>query len=146
MRISDSPFLADWFAILFRWLCVLGVTAGLALSGALNLMLGVALFVVVIWNCYLSVLAISNRRMGGHRLINVIFDIVSMLALYVLSRGLAGEIAWVGVLPLISAAIYFSLWECLLTGLAISVLQVGVELLFGFLAIGPVPALAVVFL
>lgn len=144
MQISEIPFLADWFAILLRWLCLIGLSIGLALADAMTLAIGIVLLMLILWNCYLSILAISNRRMISHRYINVIVDGISMIALFVLSKGVAGPILWVGLFPLFSTAIYFGLLWSLATGLVISLIEAGIVFLYGTFSAGPKPLLVLI--
>jgi signal transduction histidine kinase len=132
--------MADWFAILLRWLCILGLTVGLSFANDLNMVFGSVMFLVVIWNCYMTILAVSNRRMAGHRYINIVVDGICMVVLYILSKGVSGSIAWVSLLVLSSSAIYFKLWGSLLTALTFSLIQIGIDGLSGSLVYSPIPA------
>ncbi len=124
MRVADFPFIADWFAILLRWLTLLGLAIALALAGQLTIILSLILVALAGWNIYVSGLAILNRRMPYHRLLNVTLDILATLALFWLGHGIHGSITWVSLLALFSAAIYFdvrgSILTCLLLSLAMA--------------------------
>ena len=125
MRPSDIPYFADWIAITLRWL----VLTGLAIFNPLGLT-GLPLMVLlgagVLWNLGMSGLALVNRRMPAHRLLNIIADIISSLVLFVLGTQAGQPPFWVGLLPLIFASIYYELRGGLLTALIIILGQAGV--------------------
>lgn len=62
MRSFDSPCLADWFAVSLRWLALLDLATGLALTGGMKLTTGAALLFGTLWNVSNTILAIQNRR------------------------------------------------------------------------------------
>ena len=104
--------MADWFAILLRWLCILGLTIGLSFANDLNIVFGVNSVpdrYLELLN--LTILAVSNRRTAGYWYINVIVDGICMIVLYILlERGCRVDRMGVSSLVLSSSAIYFSLW------------------------------------
>ena len=124
MRPSDIPYFADWIAITLRWL----VLTGLAIFNPLGLT-GLPLMVLlgagVLWNLGMSGLALVNRRMPAHRLLNIFADIISSLVLFVLGTQAGQPPFWVGLLPLIFASIYYELRGGLLTALIIILGQAG---------------------
>ncbi|KPL88724.1 GAF domain-containing sensor histidine kinase [Levilinea saccharolytica] len=107
MRSSDSPFLADWFAISTRWLVLVGVMTAFSLGPGLKALHLVLITLLVGWNVTVSVFAITNRRFSNHRLINIAVDWVSSVVLFLVGGGLTGGLLWVGVLVLATAAIYY---------------------------------------
>ncbi len=133
MRNSDSPYLADLFAISLRWLALFGLTisigstGGLALgaSGSLIPLPLIILSLPALWNGFVSALAIFNRRLPYHRVINLALDIIFSIVLFIATGGLSSGIFWVGLLPLFSAAIYFETIGALLVAVLISLLQAG---------------------
>ncbi len=131
MRIGESPYLADWFAISFRWLAIVGLTMTLSISGTLSLATGAVLVISSLWNFFMSYLAIFNRRVSGHRLINTLLDLVTAGLLFIFSGGLTGPITWVGLIALLSASIYFEWRGALLGSLALLGAQAGWVFLTG---------------
>lgn len=123
MKVSDTPFLADWFAITLRWLAVLGLATAIASHGSLTILSGAMLLGLVLWNIYVLALAITNRRMPSHRPLNLGMDLIIAMALYWTSGRLMGAVAWAGILPVFSAAIYYELSGSLLVGLLFSLMQ-----------------------
>jgi signal transduction histidine kinase len=107
VRKYDYPFYADWYAISLRWLGLIGATISLVKAGVFNNTLAGALLAGIIWNLVCTLLASINRRFGAHRGYNVLVDSIIATVLFVSSGGLYGPLSWIGVLPLISAGIYF---------------------------------------
>ncbi len=116
MRTAEFPFLADWFAISLRWLALTGLVAALAREGLFDWRTLAALILVVIWNIAVTILAILNRRLPGHRVVNIAVDLAVAVYLYIVSGGLGGPVAWGGVLALFSTALYFG-WGVMITAL-----------------------------
>jgi len=114
---SDSPYLADWYVVSLRWLILLGTTVSLSLAGELISVDSLLLVALTGWNVTLMWLAGQSRRLNHHREICVAIDI-SIAALYFLVAG--GHIspgAWIVMLPLISASLYFNFKGGVLTGI-----------------------------
>ena len=133
MRRAESPYLADLFAISLRWLTLFGLAVSLGTSGALSSnpwdkpfpWTLAALTLPALWNAFVSSLAIFNRRLSQHRLINVGVDIFLAILLFFSAGGLHSGIFWVGLLPLFSAAVYFEIRGALAAALVTSLLQAG---------------------
>ncbi len=125
MRSSNYPFLADLISISTRWLVLLGFTIALGASGDLTTILGIVLGLLAAWNFLMSVLALVNRRLVGHRFINIAVDVIGTLALFILSGGVNGPVVWVGVLALFSASLYYELKGGALTGILITLMEIG---------------------
>ncbi len=124
MRKAEVPFLADWFAISFRWLALFGLTTAVGLAEEWSVPILILLILSAIWNGFVTLLAVSNRRLPGHRAINVAVDVVTGMLLYFSGSG-EGVLAWAGLLPLISAAIYYEWLAALVAAVALSVVQTG---------------------
>ncbi|MDX9991355.1 MAG: histidine kinase [Anaerolineales bacterium] len=123
MYKSDSPFVADWFVISLRWLVLLGVIVSLSISDGLKSWGNSVLGLLVLWNILLTWLAGLNRRLPNHRIISVMIDLTVSALFFFLQGGISGPAAWIGVLPILSAALYFDLRGALLTSLAIIILH-----------------------
>lgn len=111
---DDYPYLADWFAISLRWLVLLGITSSLLLAGNLNWMVIYILLFSVTWNFISSMLAMVNRRIPAHRLVNVVVDILTTALFFYFGGGLSGPLAWISLMALFTAAIYYE-WRGSLT-------------------------------
>ena len=124
MRRYEYPFFADWFAISLRWLVLIGVAYSLVLANTFNYYLAAAVLAGILWNFLSTLLAIFNRRMRSHRILNVGFDFLGTCLLFFFSHGFFGPLTWVGLLNLFSAGIYFGWVGSLLMAVMISLLQV----------------------
>jgi signal transduction histidine kinase len=139
MRNAGSPYLTDLLAISLRWLALFGLsislgTGGVFLPGGDTGRLALSLLVLAVptlWNGFLSALAIFNRRLPGHRYWNVGIDVVSGAALFFITGGLYGQVTWVALLPLFSAAVYFDVRGAFLTAAGITLVQFAITLVSG---------------
>ena len=123
MYKSDSPFVADWFVISFRWLVLLGVTISMSLNGQLVSFMNGMLVLLVLWNLTLTWLAGLNQRLPNHRMVSVLVDFGITSIFFWLQGGLSGPAMWIGILPIISGALYFDLRGGLLASLAVVLVQ-----------------------
>ncbi len=126
MRASDSPFVADWFAISLRWLALVGVVIGLAIDGNLLSTANLLMALLALWNVIQTLMAGLSIRMNWHRQINLGVDAAMTLAFFTLQDGYNHSVWWVGVVPLMTAAIYFNVRGAVLTALALGLAQVAV--------------------
>jgi signal transduction histidine kinase len=131
MRGSDSPYLADWFAVSLRWLSLLGMLAGLAMVGPIQTPNEIMILVGAVWNISITILATMNRRLPLHRLLNLLADITICLFFFHINGGFFGLLPWSCVLPLFTAAIYYETRGGVWVGLLISGLQGGLAYLYG---------------
>ncbi len=130
MRSSDLPYLADWFAVSLRWLALLGLATGLALSGGMKLTTGAVLLFGALWNVSNTILAIQNRRIILHRPLNLLADVTIAMVLFQNNGGVLGNLPWSGVLPLFTATVYYGITGGLGMAVLVSLLQVGLTLLY----------------
>lgn len=124
MRRANLPFLADLTAISLRWLLLLGVSSWLGWIKQLSVWVVVVLLILTLWNLLLSVLAIFNIRINQHRLINILVDIAGSTCLFIFTGGLEGGLAWVGILPVLTSAIYYEWLGSLLSTVGFTFLQI----------------------
>jgi signal transduction histidine kinase len=120
---AEFPFMADWCAISLRWLSLVAIAIRLATAYSFNLPVIIVGGLAVFWNVGVSLLALTNRRLKGHRVINVIMDFLIGALLFILTGGLAGPLIWSGVISLVSAAIYFEWRGSLIAALLLSLTQ-----------------------
>ncbi len=151
MYKSDSPYVADWFVISLRWLVLLGVTVSMSAGGRLFSWANSLLVLLVLWNLALTWLAGLNQRLPNHRQISLAVDF-AIASLFFLAQGaLRGPALWIGILPIISGALYFELRGGLLTSLgvililALNIFLHGLDLLRLGLATVTVLALGIFF-
>lgn len=131
MRNVESPYLSDLFVISLRWLVLFGLSISLGVGRAFTLKGGMLAFLLLIttlalpalWNGFVTVLAIFNRRLIWHRWINVTLDVIFCLLLLAGADGFRQDIFWAGLLPVFSAAIYFEARGALGIAVLTSILQ-----------------------
>lgn len=125
MRKAEFPYLADWFAISLRWFSLLGITVALATVSLLRWHIVFLLVFLAIWNVSMSILAMLNRRLPFHRIIDIAVDGVTAFLFFTITGGIASPISWISLLPLLSAAIYYEWRGSLLLALVFTLLQIG---------------------
>jgi signal transduction histidine kinase len=107
MRTSETPYVADWFAISLRWAVMLGLIVSLALGSSLTLHQAWPLMLMIAWNMGMTILASLNTRLVYHRQVNLSADILLSGLFFWVQGGLAGPASWVGLLPILTGAAYF---------------------------------------
>jgi signal transduction histidine kinase len=122
MRISETPFSADWLAISARWMVMLGLVLALALGGGLVIERAWPLGLLLGWNVIMTILAGENGRLPFHRQLNVVVDVLLCAALLWAQGGPAGPAAWAGLLPILTAALYFEFLGALLVAILVAAL------------------------
>lgn len=110
MRKAESPYLADWFVILIRWLVLLGAAVILADGISTGPGLMIAFCLGASCNLIASILAILNRRIAGHRFLFVAVDAAVCFLLFAFSGGAQGRLWWIGLQAIFTAAIYYE-WQ-----------------------------------
>jgi signal transduction histidine kinase len=127
---SDFPFLADWFVISLRWMCLLAIQVTTSLATTLHATgIGFVLLAAALINLFMSLLAILNKRLYNHRLINLVFDLATCGAMYFFTGGLAGPLNWAGLLPIFTASIYYELIGSLALAVLVTTLMEGIIIL-----------------
>lgn len=116
----DTPYTADWFAISLRWLLLIGFVTSLGLGGKLDLKISIPLGLMVAWNLAMTYLASINTRMRYHRRINILVDLLLAGGFYWTQGGLTGPAFYAGLLPIVTASIYFEFKGALVAALIIS--------------------------
>lgn len=99
--------LADWITITVRWVFLLGVTLGLSLSIGFSVLAIVILVLGALYNIFLTIAYLGHRPLPGQRFISIVIDAMMAYLLFYLTVPLDAEMGWVGILPLITAAVYF---------------------------------------
>ena len=107
----ETPYVADWFAASIRWIVLVGLSIYLALRGQLNEISATALGLLLLWNAVMSILAGLSIRLRYHRQIILSVDFVLAAFFFWAQNGPAGGTSdWVGVMPILTGAIYFEMW------------------------------------
>ena len=93
------------------------------MAGTLNWPVIYIILFATIWNIVSSMLTLVNRRIPAHRLIHVAIDVVLTALFFYYSGGLTGPLAWVSLMSLFTAAIYYEWRGSLILAVVISALQ-----------------------
>ena len=124
MRRFETPYIADWFAASLRWFAVVGLIISLSLSGQLPSVPISPLLVMLAWNMVLSLLAgISIRAKRYHRQAVLSVDFLLAALFFWIQGGLNGPAAWVGVLPILTGAVYFEVWGAIIIAVLFALWQ-----------------------
>ena len=124
MRTYATPYVADWYVVSMRWLILLAIVVSLSMGGVLFSVAFWPLVFLTIWNMTLTMFAGLNARMRFHRQIGIAIDLLVAGVFFLLQGGLSGPAFWVGLLPILSGAIYFELWGAMLVAVLFSGLEV----------------------
>ncbi|HSG44943.1 MAG TPA: histidine kinase, partial [Anaerolineales bacterium] len=124
MRRYDSPYVTDWYAASLRWLMLVFLTLSLSLRGQLGNLPFWVLALMLVWNIAMSLLAGMNMRLPYHRYIVLSVDFVLAALYYWAQSSLSGGTSiWVGVIPIVTGAIYFEMWGGFVLAILFAVLQ-----------------------
>lgn len=107
MRIGRSLIYQDWIAVSVRWIAILGMLVSLALHPPIPVLVWGILGLAAAGNIWLTVLVVLRRPINGLRIWSVGVDIIITTIVFFLTGGTSGSLLWSGVLPLITAAVYY---------------------------------------
>jgi signal transduction histidine kinase len=144
MRNADIPYLADWYAISLRWIIIIGLTISLGLGSNLNVKMVAFLSVPILWNGFVSALAIFNQRLKNHRIVNLSMDTLFAAGLFYLASGMSQGVWWVALLPIFTAAVYYEVRGAAILTPIISLIQAGLSYLISPDLVAPLPLTALI--
>jgi len=108
MRKFETPYVADWFAASLRWIVLVSLVIALALRGELNKIPFWPLTSIFVWNTVMSLLAVFSIRTSiFHRQIVLTVDVLLAAAFFWLQSRLGSTPSWVGLIPILTGAVYF---------------------------------------
>ena len=108
MRRFETPYVADWFAASLRWIVLVGLVVVLSLRRQIGEMPFWPLTFIFIWNTFMSLLAVfSIRARVYHRQVVLAMDLLLAALFFWLQSGLGGTVSWVGLIPILTGAVYF---------------------------------------
>ncbi|HUE98757.1 MAG TPA: histidine kinase [Anaerolineales bacterium] len=108
MHRFETPYIADWFAATLRWIVLVSLVIALSLSGRASAVPFWPVTLFFIWNTIMSMLAVfSVRARVYHRQIVLTIDILLAGAFFWLQTGLGSTPSWVGLIPILTGAVYF---------------------------------------
>ncbi|HEX2993504.1 MAG TPA: GAF domain-containing sensor histidine kinase [Anaerolineales bacterium] len=111
MRRFETPYVADWLAASLRWVVLVGLIISVSLRGQLSGLPIWPLLLLFIWNVFISLLAVFSIRAGKfHRQMIFAVDFLLAALSFWMQGGLLGAAAWVGIMPILTGAVYFEMW------------------------------------
>jgi signal transduction histidine kinase len=124
MRRFETPYVADWFAISLRWVVLVGLIFSLSLNGQVGSVPFIPLVLMLLWNIVMSILAMTSTRIKrNHRQLVLAVDFMLAAVFFWAQGGLAGPAAWVGVMPILTGAIYFEMWGAFIVAFLFALVQ-----------------------
>jgi signal transduction histidine kinase len=102
----------------------------IAMQHTLSLEIALTLLAASIWNVALTFLAALNRRLWAHRWLVLDIDLAIAGLIFFFSGGIEGNVGWVGLLPVLTAALYFQLRGAVLASLLVLLVQGLLALVF----------------
>ena len=131
MRKFNSPYIADWFVISLRWLTLFVFGTLFAQDG--DWLLFLPFIALALWNFSQSVMAGLNIRFSYHRQLAIGVDLLFAILIFWLHDGLQGNLWGIGILPILSGAIYYEFFGGLMSGGVMAALY----LLYAYFFISP---------
>ena len=114
MRIPSPPNLVDWLAVSLRWVILLGLALSFSDQTPYYNFLVVVIISFGLWNLYLTGMAAIDRKIRGHEHLSFFIDLLVASITFYFSGAFAGNITWVGLLPLLTSVVYFPIKGILL--------------------------------
>jgi signal transduction histidine kinase len=108
LRRFDTPYVADWFAASLRWIVLVLLVIALTVTGQFDDMPFWPFTFIFIWNTIMSMLAVfSVRARVYHRQIVLTIDTLLAAAFFWLQTASGSTPVWVGLIPILTGAVYF---------------------------------------
>ena len=115
MKSSGTPYSSDWIAVSLRWMFLVAWITVRSTEQPLDLRMW-PILALLAWNMAMTILAALNVRLVLHRYLNVVADISLTLSLYWIEGGPGASTAWIGLLPILTSAVYFEFIGTIVTG------------------------------
>lgn len=129
MRTAETPTLVDWINVSLRWLSLLAFVVAITTNSSLSLELALVLLGASLWNFVLTFLVTFNQRLRAHRFQVLVGDLVIAGLIFFFAGGPEGNVGWVGLLPVLTASLYFQIRGALLVPLLTLIIQGSLALL-----------------
>ena len=107
MRNPASSLPADITVLTVRWVVLVIASLWLAMGVGFTWQVLVLLGIAGIANILFSVFVMLDKLTGSWRLGSLIFDLAFAYSLFFFAGPVTGDIGWIGLLPIICAAIYY---------------------------------------
>jgi signal transduction histidine kinase len=130
MKNGKSLTYKDWITVIVRWVAILGMLVSLAQRAHISSLVWGFLILAAAWNIWLSILVVLRRPIGALRIWSVGADFATAIIVFALTGGAGGSLLWSGVLPLITAAVYFQIKGTLIVTTANILFQGAIAWLF----------------
>jgi signal transduction histidine kinase len=124
VRKFETPYMADWFAISFRWIMLVGLIVSLGRGERLDVESSWPLGLLIFWNLANTALTSANIRVKYHRYLNLFADLFLAGAFFWVQGGLHGPASWSGLLPILTGSIYFEFFGSLVSAILIGAFTV----------------------
>jgi len=122
MRRFETPYVADWLAASLRWIVLVGLI--ITLRSQLDTMPPAPLVLVCAWNILMSLLAAFSIRIRNfHRQIVLAVDFLLAAMFFWIQGGLTSTTAWIGLMPILTGAVYFEVWGALVVAVLFALWQ-----------------------
>jgi signal transduction histidine kinase len=118
MKNGSSPSYQDWISVSVRWVALLGMVISHALHPPISYWILGLLGLAAAWNAGLSTMIVLHRPINVLRSWSVLVDFATAMTVFYLTGGASGSLVWSGVLPLITASVYFQVRGTLLATVA----------------------------
>ena len=130
MQRFDTPYVADWLASSLRWMVLVGMIISMSLRGSLGEIPLGPLLAMLAWNVLMSVLSVMSIRLKqNHRQIVLSVDFLLAAVFFWLQGGLlAGTLTWVGLMPILTGAVYFEIRGAIAVSIAFALWQYMISL------------------
>lgn len=130
VRKFETPYMADWFAISFRWIMLVGLIVSLGRGERLDLQTAWPLGLMIVWNLANTALTSANVRVKYHRFLNIFADLFLAGAFFWVQGGIQGPASWSGLLPILTGSIYFEFFGSVVSAIlfAALIIYTGVKL------------------
>jgi len=124
MRRFETPYIADWIAASLRWTVLVSLIISLSLQGKLAGIPLSPLILMLVWNLTMSLLAAMSIRLQiYHRQVVLGVDFLLAVLFFWVQGGLAGPVAWVGLMPILTGAVYFEMWGAFIVAFVFAIWQ-----------------------
>ena len=100
----------------------------MAQGGGLTLAASLLLSILGIWNLILTILAGMSRRFPAHRQVSLGIDLIAAAGYFIFQGGFSGPTAWIIILPLFSASLYYEIPGALIMAAILAATQLGFTL------------------
>lgn len=107
MGVAKSPLVLDWIGLTIRWIFIVSVSVWLAFGIGFDLPIVLVLVLAVLGNIFWTAAVMLDRMVLVFRFLSLLGDLLFAYILFSLGGTSSGGLAWVGLLPVITGALYY---------------------------------------